>query len=85
MPERRSPGVQEPRVDGRRDTDPRLTTRDCADRLGVTPGFVLGEIKAGRLEAVAYRRGGLRAVYRVSPAALASYRRQYGWTSCQAS
>lgn len=85
MAERRSPAVQEPRVDGRRDTDPRLTTRDCADRLGVSTGFVIGEIKQGRLAAAVIRRGGRRAIYRVSPASLQAYVRQFGWTSTRAS
>lgn len=79
MTDRRQPDRQAPQVSGRRETDPRLTTTDCAERLGVTTQFIVGEINAGRLRALVLQRGGRRRIYRVSPAALHAYIRQHRW------
>lgn len=78
---------QEARTDdGRRETDYRLTTNDCADRLGVSTKFVVGEILEGRLRALVIRRPNRRRMYRISPADLKAYLRQYGhWTRPAAS
>jgi hypothetical protein len=69
---RHAPRDAAPRITGRRSTDPTLTTRDCADRLGVSTGFIVGEIRAGRLAAFALKRRH-RTTYRVAPADLAAY------------
>jgi excisionase family DNA binding protein len=59
-----------------------LTTRQAATRLGVSTAFVLGEIHDGRLPAIILARPGkARRVYRVTPAALETYRRRYCWSS----
>lgn len=56
-----------------------LTTRDCADVLGVTTGFVRGEILDARLDATIIDRPVLpghrrsKRIYRVSLAALREY------------
>lgn len=63
--ERRDVGHQSPRVDGERASDPRWKPRDIAARLGVTPGFIVAEIREGRLEAVVIERPDRNAVYRV--------------------
>jgi hypothetical protein len=78
--ERRNPVGQEPRVGGARATDPRLTTRDCADRLGVTPRFIVGEIQDGRLIAHERNRQGHRAIYRIAEIEFAAYIRRH-WPS----
>jgi hypothetical protein len=80
MQDRRSPERQEPRVDGRRETDPSLTTSDCAKRLGVSTGFIVGEIREERLDALRIKRGDRRIMYRISPAALRAYIQQHRWT-----
>jgi hypothetical protein len=76
--ERRSQDPTPPRVDGRRDTDPRLTAGDCARLLrgAVSRQFILREIKAGRLRALKIPRP-MRDVYRVSPADLRVYKQKY--------
>jgi excisionase family DNA binding protein len=79
--DRRSSKPVEPTLDGRRDTDPRLTTSDCARRLGVSTQFIVGEIHEGRLRALVIRRGRLRAMYRISPADLTSYLQRHRWTT----
>jgi excisionase family DNA binding protein len=43
-----------------------LTTNDCADLLGVSTGFVRGEIREGRLSANQLHRPGKRVVYRIA-------------------
>lgn len=83
MPERRVPAHQETRVDGRRETDPRLTTRHCATRLGVSTQFIVAEILAGRLHALVIQRGDRRAIYRISPAAFHAYVRRHRWQGAQ--
>lgn len=75
--ERRAPDRQEPRLNGRRATDPTMTTRQCADSIGVSPGFVVGEIRDGRLRALVIKRPRRRSVYRVAPADWAAYVRQH--------
>lgn len=77
--ERRRAPVQEPRIDGQRRSDPKLTTRDCADRLGVTTAFILGEIQDGRLSAQITAREGYRTIYRVAPQELEAYIHRHRW------
>jgi len=56
---------------------PMLTTRDCADVLGVTPKFILGEIQDDRLEAVEFYRPSGRRMYRVSVEGFREYLRKH--------
>jgi excisionase family DNA binding protein len=83
--ERRDARRQVPLAGGERASDPRpgphLTTRDVADRLGVSTNFVVEEIQAGRLQALVIRRAGVRTLYRVSDANLDTYLARYQWTS----
>jgi excisionase family DNA binding protein len=82
VPDRRHPDRQAPRLQGRRATDPTLTTRDLADRLGVSTAFILGEIRDGRLSALTLSGRGKRTIYRVSEAAFEAYVARY-WTRRQ--
>ena len=50
-----------------------LSTALCAARIGVTTGYVVGEIRDGRLAAMVLSRPGKRACYRVSEPAFESY------------
>lgn len=75
--ERRDPQRQAAVDDGRRASDPRLSTSVCAARLGVTPKFILGEIVDGRLSARVRTRPGVRAMYRISEAAFDMYVRRF--------
>ncbi|HVL65742.1 MAG TPA: helix-turn-helix domain-containing protein [Vicinamibacterales bacterium] len=77
--ERRDPRRQHALQDGRRASDPTLTTRDVADRLGVSTAFVIGEIRDGRLTATVWKRDGKRAIYRIAPADLDDYERRHRW------
>lgn len=79
MRERRDPQRQAPDAGGRRATDPCLTTRDVANRLGVSTNFVLGEIQDGRLPAIVLERPGARRLYRISEASLSAYLRRHQW------
>jgi len=72
------------RLDGRRATDPTLTTGDCARRLGVSTNFIVGEIRDGRLRALVIKRGLKRAIYRVAPTDLTTYLQQHRWTTSAA-
>lgn len=80
MDERRHPKRQYQHPRGRRATDPILTTRDVANRLGVGTQFVVEEIRSKRLKALVLQRPGIRALYRIAPADLDAYRARYGWT-----
>lgn len=75
--DRRNPKRQAPKVDGRRATDPQLSTRECAERLGVSPDFIVGEILDGRLTAYTHERTGRRRIYRVTPADFDTYLAQH--------
>lgn len=77
--ERRNVYTQTPLVGGARYTDPRLTTRDCANRLGVGTNFIIGEIRDGRLDALVVERAGMKTLYRVSEAQLDSYLARHKW------
>ena len=79
MSDRRRVNRQDPQGNGRRETDPTLTTSVCAERLGVTSQFIVGEITSGRLAGLVLERGLGRRIYRVSPAALRAYIRKYRW------
>jgi hypothetical protein len=61
-------------------TDWPLTTRDCADRLGVGTEFIAGEIDDGRLVALVIRRPGKRPIRRISEDGLAQYIRDVSWS-----
>jgi hypothetical protein len=50
-----------------------LSTSHCADLMGVSTGFVRGEIRDGRLRASKLLRSGKRPIYRVAPADFATY------------
>lgn len=50
-----------------------LTTRECATHLGVSSGFVRGEIRDGRLCARQLHRPGKRTVYRIASRDFKSY------------
>lgn len=78
--ERREPERQEPKLDGVRASDPRWTTRDIAQRLGVSPAFVVGEIRDGRLGALVIARPDHNAVYRISDEQFEAYCRRFCWT-----
>jgi hypothetical protein len=80
--ERRNLDQQHPLVGGARSSDPKLSTRDCADRLGVSPKFIVGEILDGRLAAHVRQDPGQRAIYRVSEVDFDAYVRRF-WPSVE--
>lgn len=51
---------------------PKFTTRDIADLLRMSPGFIRGEIQDGRLKANIVRRG-KKTIYRVELEDLKAY------------
>lgn len=55
----------------------RLTTRQCAEYLGVTTNFVRGEIREGRLIAVVNVKRGARSLIRIALTDLRSYCEQH--------
>jgi excisionase family DNA binding protein len=56
-----------------------MTTRQCAERLGISTDFVVGEIRDKRLQAHVIVRDGKRVIYRVSVVDFEAYlRRHYG-------
>jgi excisionase family DNA binding protein len=60
---------------------PPLSTRECADLIGVSPTFVRDAIKAGELRAEAIRRRpGARAVYRVHEDDYLAWLTAIGWS-----
>ena len=79
--DRRDPAKQVPDPLGRRATDPYLTTRDCANRLGVTTEFIVAEIQDGRLQALVIKRTGFKNIYRVSPQELEAYLHRNRWSA----
>lgn len=79
MADRRDPARQRPDPRGRRAMDPTLTTRDVANRLGVSTDFVVAEIRDRRLEAMVLDRPGFRTVYRISEVSLRAYCVRYKW------
>jgi hypothetical protein len=52
-------------VGGRRATDPPLTTRDCADWVGMDTKYIREEIEAGTLKAERFGRPGRKPIYRI--------------------
>lgn len=66
-------------VSDERPKPPVLTTRDCADLLGMSTGFIRGEIEDGRLPAAVYEPddGGGRRVYRIDWTDFVAYCRRY--------
>lgn len=87
MGDRRDPGRQQPDPKGERASDPVdgpwLNTAQCAARLGgVTPAFIVGEIREGRLLArIVLQRPHKRTIYRILESDLALYMRQYNWSA----
>lgn len=87
MSDRRDPARQRPDPEkGERATDPTdgiwLNTAQCAAQLGVTPAFVVGEIRDGRLLArIVLRRPNKRTVYRIQQSDLDGYKREYDWST----
>ncbi len=61
-----------------RATDPPLTTRDCADWMGVTTEFIRGEIDDGKLEAEDVMVNG-RRIIRVHLDEFRAYLQKIGW------
>jgi hypothetical protein len=51
----------------------RLTTRQCAEYLGVTTNFIRGEIRDGRLVAVVNVKRGARSLIRIAMVDLKHY------------
>lgn len=80
MPEGGTIRPPAPDAGGRCASDPKLTTRDVADRLGVSTNFVVGEIADGRLPGLVLEGRGGRRVYRISEASLQAYLRKHQWT-----
>jgi hypothetical protein len=79
MSERRS-AQQDPHLDGRRATDPTLTPRYCASRIGMSTAFIINEIRGGHLRALVIKNPGRRVSrYRISPADFQTYLARYGW------
>lgn len=56
--------------------EPKFTTRECAEVLGVTPAFIRGEILDGRLEAITIQRHATM-IYRVTLSAFRTYCEKY--------
>lgn len=54
-----------------------LTTRQCADRIGVSTDFIRGEIEDRRLKAHVVARDKKRLVYRVSLEDFEAYLRRH--------
>ena len=54
-----------------------LTTRQCARRMGVSPDFVLGEIRDCRLVASVIVRDDKRTIYRVTVPDFEAYLRRH--------
>lgn len=59
------------------DTPTWLTTRQCADRLGVSTDFIRGEIGDRRLKAHVVAREKKRTIYRVTAEDFGAYLRRY--------
>jgi hypothetical protein len=79
--DRRNPQRQAAKVDGQRATDPTLSTRECAKKIGLDTEYIVGEIRDGRLKAFVISRPGRRPIYRVTPADFDAYLARYGsWT-----
>lgn len=76
--ERRDPAHQRPLIGGHRASDPPLTTRDCADWMGVGTDFIRGAIEDGQLQAEDVRVNGKRLI-RVHLDAFVAYLRAIGW------
>lgn len=78
--ERRDPGAQRPLPGGTRESDPEtpLTTRDCADWMGVTPEYIRGAIDEGQLAAEAVTVNGRRLI-RIHVDDFREYLQRIGW------
>jgi excisionase family DNA binding protein len=67
-----------PLPSGRRRTDPPLTTRECADWMGMSTEFIRGAIKDHELEAEDITVNG-RRVIRIHQDAFRTYLQRIGW------
>lgn len=76
--ERRQAERQRPLIGGARQTDPPLTTRDCADWMGLSTEFIRGAIDDGALEAEDVTINGKR-VLRIHLDRFVAYLRAIGW------
>lgn len=54
-----------------------LTTAQCARALGMSPDFIRGEIRDGRLRATVFSSGRKRARYRIDEADFLDYKQQH--------
>lgn len=76
--ERRDPAHQRTLIGGHRASDPPLTTRDCADWMGVGTDFIRGAIEDGQLQAEDVRVNGKRLI-RIHLVDFVTYLRAIGW------
>ena len=76
--ERRTGQRSSPMLGGHRATDPPLTTRDCADWMGVTTEFIRGAIDDGELVAEDAMVNGRRMI-RVYLDDFRAYLQKIGW------
>lgn len=63
--DRRDPGRDRILVGGRRESDPPLTPRACADWMGVSPSYIRGLIHDKHLRAEKVVVGDRRPLYRI--------------------
>jgi hypothetical protein len=76
--ERRNIDRQRPLLGGERVTDPPLTTRDCADWMGMTTEFIRGAVDEKTLEAEDTVINGRRAI-RIHLDDFITYLKRIGW------
>lgn len=77
--DRRAPGL--PRRGGRRATDPPpLSTRECANYMGVSPGYIRDAIHDGHLKAECIEVPGRRALYRVKEEDFVAFLQKVKWS-----
>jgi hypothetical protein len=77
--ERRRAERQQRIVGGRRRTDPPLSTRACADWMGMGTDYIVDAIKAGDLQAERFGRAGKRQQYRIHLDAFIAFLRKIGF------
>ena len=76
--DRRDAQRQRPLVGGTRKSDPPLTTRDCADWMGVSTDYIRGAIDDGKLEAETVTISG-RKLHRIHLDAFRAWLQAIGW------
>jgi excisionase family DNA binding protein len=68
-------------TEAERKTPPPLSTRECAEFMGVSTDYIVKAIKAGELRAECARRPGARNVlYRVHEDEFIAWLRALGWS-----